>query len=194
MQKPTATERFNIDVPHKFRSKTYKVFTFCDHCGQLLVGLFNQGLKCESCGYNCHKNCMKNVPKNCGIDEKLLSDILSTIKADGSQKSIKKSNSDESLTEGAQNKGKTPHSNKDINNLKQKEIENLNIEKTRKKSEKLSINDKIRPASDAKTDEESDYIDLNICSSRKVKMEDFNLVKLVGKGSFGKVSISIYSN
>jgi hypothetical protein len=49
----------------------------------LLVGLFNQGLKCESCGYNCHKNCMKNVPKNCGIDEKLLSDILATIKIDG---------------------------------------------------------------------------------------------------------------
>jgi len=26
---------------------------------------------------------MKNVPKNCGIDEKLLSDILATIKIDG---------------------------------------------------------------------------------------------------------------
>lgn len=76
-------ERFNIDVPHKFREKNYFTPTFCEHCGQLLVGLFKQGLKCESCGYNCHKNCMKNVPKNCGINEKMMSEILSTIKKDG---------------------------------------------------------------------------------------------------------------
>lgn len=187
--KPNATERFNIDVPHKFRPKNYKVFTFCDHCGQLLVGLFNQGLKCESCGYNCHKNCMKNVPKNCGIDEKLLSEILSTIKTDGGQKAVKKSNSNESLTDDARKNNKTQnsHSNIEINTLKQKEIENLHIEKTRKKSEKLMISDKIKPQSDVKNEEENDYIDLNSCSSRKVKIGDFNLVKLVGKGSFGKV-------
>ena len=32
------------------------------------------------CGYNCHKNCMKNVPNNCGINERLMSEILNEIK------------------------------------------------------------------------------------------------------------------
>lgn len=41
-------KRFNIDVPHNFREKNYLTPTFCEHCGQLLVGLFKQGLKCTS--------------------------------------------------------------------------------------------------------------------------------------------------
>ncbi len=38
--------------------------------------------KNKGCGYNCHKSCIKNVPKNCGIDEKMMFNILSTIKTD----------------------------------------------------------------------------------------------------------------
>ncbi|KAI4495645.1 hypothetical protein M0802_008480 [Mischocyttarus mexicanus] len=43
----TESPRFSIDVPHRFIVHTYKRFTFCDHCGSLLYGLYRQGLQCE---------------------------------------------------------------------------------------------------------------------------------------------------
>ncbi|KAL1130372.1 hypothetical protein AAG570_013310 [Ranatra chinensis] len=40
-------QRFNVNVPHRFVVHNYKRFTFCDHCGSLLYGLYKQGLQCE---------------------------------------------------------------------------------------------------------------------------------------------------
>ena len=38
---------FTINVPHRFDVHTYRRFTWCDHCGSLLYGLYRQGLQCE---------------------------------------------------------------------------------------------------------------------------------------------------
>lgn len=46
------TERFNINVPHRFRVHNYMSPTFCDHCGSMLYGLFRQGLKCSGTAHN----------------------------------------------------------------------------------------------------------------------------------------------
>lgn len=74
--------------------------------------------------------------------------------------------------------------------MKQKEIENFNIEKTRRKSERLNSNQKIKnQKDDSNLEEDSDYLELANCTTqKKVTIDDFNLVKLVGKGSFGKVT------
>ncbi|RZC05038.1 C1 1 and/or Pkinase C domain containing protein, partial [Asbolus verrucosus] len=70
---------FSVNIPHRFVVHNYKRFTFCDHCGSLLYGLFRQGLQCEVCSLNVHKRCQKNVANNCGINVKQMAEILSAI-------------------------------------------------------------------------------------------------------------------
>uniref|UniRef100_A0A8C0BGY7 protein kinase C n=1 Tax=Buteo japonicus TaxID=224669 RepID=A0A8C0BGY7_9AVES len=72
-------ERFNIDMPHRFKVYNYMSPTFCDHCGSLLWGLVKQGLKCEECGMNVHHKCQKKVANLCGINQKLLAEALNQV-------------------------------------------------------------------------------------------------------------------
>uniref|UniRef100_A0A1I8ENL6 protein kinase C n=1 Tax=Wuchereria bancrofti TaxID=6293 RepID=A0A1I8ENL6_WUCBA len=73
-------ERFKIDIPHRFKPYNFKSPTFCDHCGSLLYGLFKQGLKCEVCGVVCHHKCQRYMPNLCGVNQKQLSQALFEIK------------------------------------------------------------------------------------------------------------------
>lgn len=51
--------------PHALNVHSYRVPTFCDHCGEMLFGLVRQGLKCDGCGLNYHKRCAFSIPNNC---------------------------------------------------------------------------------------------------------------------------------
>ncbi|OCT83196.1 hypothetical protein XELAEV_18025733mg [Xenopus laevis] len=72
-------ERFNIDMPHRFKVYNYKSPTFCDHCGSLLWGLVKQGLKCDECTMNVHHKCQSKVANLCGINQKLLAEALNQV-------------------------------------------------------------------------------------------------------------------
>jgi len=74
------TERFNLNVPHRFKVHNYMSPSFCDHCGSMLYGLFRQGLKCQVCGINCHKKCETKMPNLCGVNQKVMAEVLETIK------------------------------------------------------------------------------------------------------------------
>lgn len=114
---------------------------------------------------------MKNVPKNCGINEKMMSEILFTIKKDGSQRALKSSNSNENVTDTT-----------DIETLKQREVDKLKMERNTRKIAETKLTPKGKGAMfDPLDDSDSGY------AGKKVSLKDFNMVKLVGKGSFGKV-------
>ncbi|XP_077350688.1 protein kinase C epsilon type-like isoform X2 [Festucalex cinctus] len=79
VEEPAASQRFSVNLPHKFRIHNFKVLTFCDHCGSLLWGLLRQGLRCKACKVNVHRRCERNVAPNCGVDARGIAKVLSDL-------------------------------------------------------------------------------------------------------------------
>ncbi|XP_042884672.1 calcium-independent protein kinase C-like [Penaeus japonicus] len=184
--------RFNVNVPHRFSVHSYKRFTFCDHCGSLLYGLIRQGLQCEVCNMNVHKRCQKNVANNCGIDVKQLSEILATMgirPQDESAKRKKKSVSETKLSSAT-----APVSVPGIigevvvpGEMNEEELR-LRIEAQRIMDKKM----KERCAEeglDAKSKPQDTSLDVML-GGKKVDLDDFSFIKVLGKGSFGKVMLA----
>ncbi|KAK5607542.1 hypothetical protein CRENBAI_016821 [Crenichthys baileyi] len=73
------SQRFSVNVPHKFSIHNFKVLTFCDHCGSLLWGLLRQGLQCKVCKVNVHRRCESNVAPTCGVDARRIATVLSDL-------------------------------------------------------------------------------------------------------------------
>ncbi|XP_059965047.1 protein kinase C delta type isoform X2 [Mesoplodon densirostris] len=143
-------ERFNIDMPHRFKVYNYMSPTFCDHCGSLLWGLVKQGLKCEDCGMNVHHKCQMKVANLCGINQKLLAEALNQV----TQRPARRSDSETTETVGIyQNFEKKPG---------------------------VSGDDVQGTGTYGKIWE----------SSTTCSIENFTFVKVLGKGSFGKVLLA----
>ena len=67
-----AKERFNIDIPHNWKNKTFYKPTFCSHCGAMLIGLIRQGLQCRECERVCHIKCRDQISNDCGLNALML--------------------------------------------------------------------------------------------------------------------------
>ncbi|BFZ10506.1 hypothetical protein BsWGS_13544 [Bradybaena similaris] len=154
------TERFNINVPHRFKVYNYMSPTFCDHCGSMLFGLFRQGLKCEVCNINCHKKCQSFMPNLCGINQKLLAEALQQVRIS---------------TPGEKKKLELQSSPSGNNTLLDDEDEDEENEDDRNYQEVWGT-DNVPHAPPVEM--------------RKFKPEDFNFLKVLGKGSFGKVMLA----
>ncbi|KAK3581241.1 hypothetical protein CHS0354_032961 [Potamilus streckersoni] len=160
------SERFNINVPHTFKVNNYMSPTFCNHCGTLLYGLFRQGLKCQVCGINCHKKCQKFMPNLCGINQKLLAEALHQVKKGGVL-----GQGSERLSVSPQ---KSAQSNDKDDNKKDSDSESESYEQIWER-ENAPLQPPSRPPP---------------APRRKFKPEDFQMLKVLGKGSFGKVMLA----
>ncbi|XP_078517760.1 protein kinase C delta type isoform X3 [Lissotriton helveticus] len=161
-------ERFNIDMPHRFKAYNYKSPTFCDHCGSLLWGLVKQGLKCEDCAMNVHHKCQTKVANLCGINQKLLAEALNQVSMKSSRKSD--SGSSDSLNIGvyeefSSRRGLLPARGEDST--------------ADSRYDKLweGMTPKPAPARPSSI-------------SSRIAIENFTFHKVLGKGSFGKVILA----
>lgn len=163
-------QRFSVNVPHRFVVHTYKRFTFCDHCGSLLYGLFKQGLQCEVCSMNVHKRCQKNVANNCGIDVKKMALILNEMgispDKQGASRRITKYNPSGESSNAAENAECGAFTNEGLRSLAE-------CDDVKKES---SCDHLVALAGDNRTG--------------KLGLNDFNFIKVLGKGSFGKVMLA----
>jgi len=203
--------RFKINVPHRFAVHNYRRFTWCDHCGSLLYGLYRQGLQCEACYFNVHKRCQKNVANNCGINARQLADILNdmgmtphklTTKV---QKPKKKGGTVESpnrsatgqLDKATASPSPVPEpeeiSNKDMEEQAKLQLQiqaQREMEKRQKEKEKeMGLGKKSDGNLTAKPSLQ-ELVDRQGNGTKKSSLEDFKFLKVLGKGSFGKVMLA----
>lgn len=155
--------RFNINMPHRFANHSYKRPTFCDHCGSMLYGLINQGLQCSTCKLNVHKRCQRNVAKNCGINAKQMAAELAQLGLTGDKMSVR-SKKKPSIMSGSSTEQSGESEKEKLEDLKEDEPLSTGDGKGREK-----------------------------CGDKKkgtLSISDFTFIKVLGKGSFGKVMLA----
>lgn len=158
---PVPSGRFSLKVPHRFKIHNYKRPTFCSHCGSLLWGLVRQGLKCEACGLNVHMRCERMVPCNCGINTK---DLALALKEMGvTPDKLRARPSIASRRSGGSVGGA---------------------------SEQNGTAESSSPSVPAPVRQSSIAIELPKSLAHKMTLSDFKFIKVLGKGSFGKVMLA----
>lgn len=166
--------RFSINVPHRFQVHNYKRFTFCDHCGSLLYGLIKQGIQCQACKMNVHKRCEKNVANNCGINTRDMALILQEIGITGDKMMVagrKKKPSISSMTS-------TGSSDSSFHKQNQCGYPAIDEESGQRSPEGSGLSSSLEGDGEGAK-----------CKS-SMSLDDFEFIKVLGKGSFGKVMLA----
>ncbi|XP_071960952.1 protein kinase C delta type-like [Antedon mediterranea] len=156
-------ERFNINMPHKLKVHTYLSPTFCDHCGSMLFGLFKQGLKCEDCNVNIHHKCRKNAPNLCGVNQKLLAEAMQAV-------------------ERKQAGSRHQHSH-DAHVIGDPDSEDEDDDGVYEPMWETSTPGEVRGAGEEAQQAAT-------LPTKTYRIEEFHLMKVLGKGSFGKVMLA----
>ncbi|KAK3591279.1 hypothetical protein CHS0354_004327 [Potamilus streckersoni] len=177
--------RFNINVPHRFQVHSYKRPTFCDHCGSLLYGLIRQGIQCEACKMNVHKRCQKNVANNCGINTRDMAQVLQEMGITGDKLSQRKKKP--SISEHEQVNKPTHDVSSPISMIPDSDADENSELKGLGYHHSLMVDTKDdRGTSRARSPSQ----DRTGKRRERYSLCDFNFIKVLGKGSFGKVMLA----
>uniref|UniRef100_UPI003AAE5AAA protein kinase C epsilon type isoform X3 n=1 Tax=Centroberyx gerrardi TaxID=166262 RepID=UPI003AAE5AAA len=144
VEEPVGSQRFSVNMPHKFSIHNFKVLTFCDHCGSLLWGLLRQGLQCKVCKVNVHRRCESNVAPNCGVDARGIAKVLSDLGV-----------TPDKISSSAQRRKKVRGQGAKCESSKNGEVKGHSVPE-----------------------------------AKRMNLTDFVFIKVLGKGSFGKVMLA----
>nr|ATJ04206.1 protein kinase C delta [Lethenteron camtschaticum] len=168
-------ESFNLHMPHCFKVHSYRSPTFCDHCGTLLWGFARQGLQCEACDANVHHKCKGKVANLCGISTERLAELLRHV-------------------EGGQKEKGPPAAERPVESQPPSFNPDNAVEKVEVAWEAPALDEAKghltppQPAPPQSGPDESTRPSGE--SAGKLSLDHFHLVKVLGKGSFGKVMLA----
>uniref|UniRef100_A0A669DKR0 Protein kinase C n=1 Tax=Oreochromis niloticus TaxID=8128 RepID=A0A669DKR0_ORENI len=175
------SQRFSVNMPHKFSIHNYKVPTFCDHCGSLLWGLMRQGLQCKVCKMNVHRRCETNVAPNCGVDARGIAKVLSDlgVTPDKISNTAQRRRKVTSRPESSQRKGSQPVYLAELDRLQ----DALSLDQQGPQHSSSSSSSTTSSSSSSSAARQNG-------ESQRRSLKDFNFIKVLGKGSFGKVMLA----
>ncbi|XP_070300998.1 protein kinase C epsilon type isoform X4 [Salvelinus sp. IW2-2015] len=175
-------QRFSVNMPHKFSNHNYKAPTFCDHCGSLLWGLMRQGLQCKVCKMNVHKRCEANVAPNCGVDAKGIAKVLAEMGV-----------TPDKISTTAQRRKKLPPG---LDSQSPSELSD-ELPLTSPSQQELSELERLQPGTSLEVQGSPSSSTCSYASSTSREngavrrtLKDFSFIKVLGKGSFGKVMLA----
>uniref|UniRef100_A0A8P4KA84 Protein kinase C n=1 Tax=Dicentrarchus labrax TaxID=13489 RepID=A0A8P4KA84_DICLA len=194
---PVGSQRFSVNVPHKFSIHNFKVLTFCDHCGSLLWGLLRQGLQCKVCKVNVHRRCESNVAPNCGVDARGIAKVLSDLgvtpdkifNSAQRRKKVGVIHKIQNKSTGYYDRSKSaPTSPCDQD---AKELENIRKVLSFDHRGEEHKTQPLSSASSVKGNRENGEVKGHVAPEiKRMNLQDFLFIKVLGKGSFGKVMLA----
>ena len=171
----------SVNIPHKFEVKTFFKPTMCCHCGQLIFGFRNQGVRCSACGLSAHKKCMHNIPNTCGTDVGRLAELLKDIQTnDPSNPKVLVPSPVAQIT----------NDNGDTMGIYQSFVENINKDDEQEDIYSLPSEYIAPPTSIPKPKERTTTVAKRNAAERALRVDNFKFEVVLGRGSFGKVMLA----